>query len=330
MLTFIVRRALYSIPVLLLASFLVFAAVSAAFDPTARLRGPRGPGSDPVEIARSIQQERVRTGTDKPLVSQYATWLKNAVRGDLGDSWRTREPVRKVLGRAFGATLQLIVWGILISAAIAIGVGVFSAVRQYSIPDYAFTGLSYIGLAMPPFWFALVANQFFVFTLPRWLGIEKFLFIQGLHSPGQSGMFNLDYLRHLVLPVLTLTVQIIASWSRFQRAAMLDTLGSDYVRTARAKGLPRRVVIFKHALRNALIPLVTIMALDIGALFGGLIITERIYAIPGMGRVFLDNLQTGDNPVIAAYIIITAAFIVLFNLLADLVYSVLDPRIRLS
>ncbi len=329
MLAFFIRRTLYSIPVLLVGSFLVFAMVSATFDPTDDLRGPRGGNVDPAEIERVIQAERERTGTDRPLVEQYTSWISGAVRLDFGDSWETRDTVGSRLWRAFGNTLQLIIWGIVISAVLSIAIGVFSAVKQYSIGDYLLTGLSYIGIAMPPFWFALLASQFMIFTLPNLLGIEKFLFISGLHSPGKSG-FNLDYLQHLVLPVATLTVQIIASWSRFQRAAMLEVLSSDYVRTARAKGVPRRRVLYRHALRNALIPLVTVMAIDIGLLFGGLVITEQIFSIPGMGRLFIGSLLDGDNPVVAAYVLLTAVFIVVFNLIADFMYSILDPRIRLS
>lgn len=330
MLSYVIRRLLYSIPVLLVGSFLVFGLVSAAYDPTSDLRGPRGGTVDAAEIERTIANERARTGTDKPLIEQYVHWISNAVRGDFGDSWESREAVSTRLGRAFGKTVQLIVWGILLSAVIAIAVGVFSAVRQYSVPDYMFTGMSYVGIALPPFLFALLANQLMVFTLPEKLGIEKFLFISGLHSPGRNDVFSLDYLQHLVLPVATLTVQIIASWSRFQRAAMLDVLSSDFIRTARAKGVPRRKVIFRHALRNALVPLVTVMALDIGLLFGGLVITESIYSIGGMGRLFIGSLVDGDNPVVAAYVLLTAGFIILFNLIADVLYSWLDPRIRLS
>jgi peptide/nickel transport system permease protein len=140
----------------------------------------------------------------------------------------------------------------------------------------------------------------------------------------------MDYLRHLVLPVLTLTVQIVASWSRYERASMLDALSADYVRTARAKGVKRRDVIFKHAFRNALIPLVTVMALDIGALFGGLVVTEQIFSVPGMGRLFITSLITGDAEVLVVWTVVVAAFVILFNLLADILYGVLDPRIRYS
>jgi peptide/nickel transport system permease protein len=169
-----------------------------------------------------------------------------------------------------------------------------------------------------------------VFQLADWLNLDtKLFYFVGLHSTGQSGI-NLDYFRHLFLPVLTLTVQIIASWSRFERAAMLDVLGSDYVRTARAKGVPRRRVIFKHAFRNALVPLVTVMAIDIALLFGGLVVTEKIFSIPGMGSFFLLSLQTGDAYALMAWFVVVAFFVIVFNLLADLLYAVLDPRIRLA
>jgi peptide/nickel transport system permease protein len=235
-----------------------------------------------------------------------------------------------MMTRSFGFTLQLIVWGVLLSAVVAIAVGVYSAVRQYSITDHLFTGASYVGVAMPPFWFGLIAIQFFVFTLADAFDLDqKLFFFVGLHSTGRSGI-NLDYFRHLVLPVMTLTVQIIASWSRYERAAMLDVLGSDYVRTARAKGVPRRRVVFRHAFRNALVPLVTVIAIDAGLLFGGLVVTEQIFSIPGMGRLFLQSLQTGDAYALMAWFVVTAFFVVLFNLLADLLYAALDPRIRLS
>ncbi len=314
MLTYVVRRILYSIPVVLIASFLLFAFVRSTFDPTARLRASRDPGV--------VQRERERLGLNDPIFVQYTTWLGNAVTGDLGESSRTNEEVTSMVRRAMGKTLQLIVWGALISAVIAVGIGVYSAVRQYSIPDYVFTGLSYLGIAMPPFWFGLIAISLLAVKF-------RVFYSLGLHSVGQEG-FNLDYVRHLVLPVATLSVQIVASWSRFERASMLDVLGADYVRTARAKGVPQRTVIMKHALRNALIPLVTVMSLDIGALFGGLIITEAIFAISGMGRLFLDALIQGDVNVLEAWMVIVAVTIIGFNLLADVLYGVLDPRIRLS
>ena len=323
MLKYSIRRLLAAIPVLIVASFIVFWAVRTTFDPTAKLRQNR-------DAARAIAEMRERLGLDDPIIVQWWNWFTAFVRGDWGESSRTGESVFDMTTRALGNTSQLIVWGVLVAAAVAVFVGVFSAVRQYSVADYTFTGLSYLGLAMPPFWFGLIAIQFLAIWPKDTFGLSEppFYFI-GLHSDSTGG-FDLDYARHLVLPVLVLTVQIIASWSRFQRAAMLDVLGSDYVRTARSKGLRERTVIFKHALRNALIPLVTIMAVDAGALFGGLIITETIFSIPGMGSLFIVSLQQGDVNAVMAWMMVAGGFIILFNLLADLAYSVLDPRIRLT
>ena len=323
MLAYITRRVLYSIAVVLLASFLLFAFVRATFDPTAKLRTSR-------EGASAVARERERLGLNKPLVIQYGKWLGKFVRGDWGNSERTRESVYTMITRSLGYTVQLILWGLLISAVISITIGVYSAIRQYSALDYTFTGLSFVALALPPFWFGLLAIQFLAVGPKEWFHLsEPPLFFVGLHSTGSSGI-NLDYFRHLALPVLTLTVQIIASWSRYQRASMLDVMSSDYIRTARAKGVPRRQVIVRHGLRNALIPLVTVMALDAGVLFGGLIITEKIFSIPGMGRLFFDSLLYGDATVLVAWTVVTALFIVAFNLIADLAYGWLDPRIRLA
>jgi peptide/nickel transport system permease protein len=293
---------------------LLFAFVRTTFDPTARLAASRDPQ---VRI-----REQHRLGLDDPLVTQYGRWLKGAVHGDFGHSEITRESVSTGIKRSMGNTLQLIVIGGVVSCVLALGIGIFSAVRQYSVLDYTFTGLSYIGVAMPPFWFGLIAISFFAVQ-------HHWLLSLGLHTGDGSG-FNLDYLKHLPLPIATLCVQIVASWSRYERASMLDALNADYVRTAKAKGLPRRKVILKHALRNALIPFVTVVALDFGALFGGLIITESIFSIGGMGRLFFSALQQGDAYVLEAWMLVAAVFIIGFNLVADLLYGVLDPRIRLS
>lgn len=323
MLTYISRRALYSIPVILLASFLLFWFVRQTFDPTAKARTSR-------EGAAAVARLREKFHLDDPIYVQYGRWIGDAAQGDLGTSERTNEEVSAMVPRALWYTVQLIFWGILVSAVAAISLGVYSAVRQYSVLDYTFTGLSFVGLAMPPFWFGLLAIQFLAVWPKQTFSLDQPIFyFVGLHGGDQTG-FNMDYLRHLVLPVMTLTVQIIAEWSRFQRASMLDVMSADYIRTARAKGVPRRKVVFHHGLRNALIPLVTVMALDIGALFGGLIITEQIFSIPGMGRLFIYALQAGDAPVLVAWTVVTAIFIVAFNLLADVLYGVLDPRIRLS
>ncbi len=323
MLNYTFRRILYSVPLLLIASFLIFVAVRDIGDPCLRARVSS-------RDAGAAQRCEQRLGLNDPVPVQYGKWLSNALQGDLGDSSRTHQPASDLIPPAMWNTLQLIVPGVLLSLFLAVAVGVYSAVHRYSFLDYSFTALSFIGLAMPVFWFGLLAQQLLAVGLTERFNLQEPIFyIVGLHSPGDSG-FNIDYLRHLALPVLTLTVQIVASWSRFQRASMLDVLSADYIRTARAKGVPRRQVIWSHGVRNALIPLVTVVAIDVGALFGGLIITESLFSIPGMGRLFLDSLNDGDVNVILPWTVIVAGFVIMFNLLADVLYGWLDPRVRLQ
>jgi peptide/nickel transport system permease protein len=322
MVTFVVRRLLFSIPVVLLATIVVFVFVRETTDPTAKLRA-RG---DKQAVAR----ERARLHLDDPLPVQYGKWLKEFVTGDWGESSVTNSSVAEAFRRGLWNTFQLVIWGVVISALIAVAIGVYSALRQYSVLDYTFTGLSFIGLAVPPFFFGILAIQFLVANPKDWFGLdEPLLYSVGLHSSGETG-FNLDYLRHLALPVLTLCVAIVASWSRYQRSAMLDAMSTDYIRTARAKGVTRRRVVMKHALRNALVPLVTVMAIDIGYLLGGVIVVEKIFSIDGLGLLFFDAIRSGDVNVLLPWLILSGAFIVAFNLIADIVYSVLDPRVRLT
>jgi len=323
LLTYITRRIVYSIPVLIVASFFVFWGIRTTYDPTARYRTSRN-------ASAIIAQKKHELGLDKSIPAQWWTWFTNALHGNFGVSYRTNDPVSEMLRRALWPSIQLMFFGTIIALFIAIGVGVYSAVKQYSAGDYFFTGVSYFLIAMPAFLFGLLAIALLVtFPVQKFHLSEPIFYSVGLHSNGQSG-FNMDYVRHLVLPVLTLIVQSVAVWSRFERASMLDVLNADYVRTARAKGVSERKVIFRHAFRNALIPLVTVVALDSAFLIGGLVITEQIFSISGMGRLFLDSLSGGDAPVLLGWFLIVAIFVIVFNLLADLMYSVLDPRIRVS
>ena len=319
MFAYVVRRILMSIPVIVVASILLFWFVSISTDPTARLRQSRDPGL--------VEREEKRLGLDKPLVVQYKNWAGDFVKGDWGESFITRRAVSTEIGRALWNTIQLFIWAVLICVITSVLIGVYSAVRQYSVLDYTFTLGAFIGLSIPTFFFALLAIHFLTTELRSFLGWSDPVFYSvGMHSADDTSW--LDFFRHAALPVLTLSVQLIAGWSRYQRAAMLDVLGADYIRTARAKGVPRRKVVFKHALRNALIPLTTVMAVDIGALFGGLIVTEVIFAWPGMGRLFTQALLSGDTAIVLPWMLVTAVFIIAFNLLADVLYGVLDPRIR--
>jgi peptide/nickel transport system permease protein len=312
---------LLAIPVLILSSVLVFSIVHATVDPRARFAQVRDQGLK--------ERETKRLGLDKPLVQQYLTWAGGFVRGDWGDSFVSRHSVSDEIKARLWNTIQLILWGILFSSIVAIAVGVYSAAKQYSVLDYTFTSMSFIGLAMPPFFFALLAIDLFVFRPRGWFHLDQpLLYSVGKHSASGGGFT--DYARHLVLPVLTLSVQLVAGWSRYQRSSMLDVMNADYIRTARAKGVSRRKVLIKHGLRNALIPLTTVMAIDIGLLFGGLIVTESIFSWPGMGQLFVTSLLSGDTNILLPWLMVTAAFVLLFNLLADLLYGVLDPRIRLA
>ena len=321
MIGYVIRRLVYSVPVVLVASFVLFCAVRAAFDPLAKLRQSRDPGLG--------ARETERLGLDRPIPEQYALWLKEFVTGNWGVSTRTSGDVGPMIIDAVWPTVQLIAWALLFGIVIAGSIAVFSAVHRYSWGDHLLTGLSYVGVAMPAFWFGLILIQLLAVGPLQYLDTdEPLLYFIGLHSPGQSG-FNLDYLRHLVLPVLTLTIALVASWSRYGRAAMLDSLSSDYIRTARAKGVHRRRIIWNHAARNALAPFVTVVALDAALLFGGLVVTEQIFSIPGMGRLFLDSLQAGDVYVLIPWMMIVAVAVVACNLIADLSYAILDPRVRL-
>ncbi|SDT16047.1 peptide/nickel transport system permease protein [Brevibacterium siliguriense] len=322
MITYALRRLIYSIPVVIIASFLLFWAVRRAFDPLSELRQSQ----DPEALARETE----RLGLDQPIPKQYLDWFTGFVTGDWGISSRTGREVTDMILDAAGPTIQLIVCGVVLGALFALIVGAYSAVKQYSIPDYALTTASYIGIALPAFWFGLLLIQVLgVLPVQMWDLSEPPLFFVGLHSVGEGG-FGLDYLRHLALPVVTMTITLVAGWSRYGRASMLEALSSDYVRTARAKGVPRVQVIIRHALRNSLAPFITVVFLDAGLLFGGLVVTEQIFSVPGMGKLLLDSLLAGDAQLVLSWMMLVALTIVVFNLIADLSYARLDPRVKLS
>jgi peptide/nickel transport system permease protein len=320
-LKYVSRRVLYSIPVLVLSSVLVFVLVREfGADPArARCRASRD--------AQCIDRAERQLGLDLPLPQQYVDFMGDFVQGDWGESQRSDRSVAESIGGDLWETTQLAFWGVLFSGAIALAVGVLSANRPYSPGDYLFTGLAFAGIAMPTFWFGLLTIQYLVYELQQWVGGSEPVFYS---IPNPLGSGPVDYFRELALPVLVLSVQLVAGWSRYQRSSMLEELNRDYVRTARAKGLTRRKVVWKHGLRNSLSALVTVVAIDAGALFGGLIITERVFSRPGMGTLLLDALQNGDTQVIVPWMLVTGALIIVFNLVADILYGVLDPRVRLS
>jgi peptide/nickel transport system permease protein len=322
MLQYVIRRLLYSTVVLIAASFLVFFFVTVSGDPLAAL-----------EITPNVSQETVtnireRKHLDENVFVRYGYWANDAVRNNFGTTLLTNRPILPDLWRVMKNTLQLILVAELLAILFAVAIGVYSALRQYSPFDYTATTFSFLGLATPVFWLALML-QVGVVQVYEATGHRIFP-IANLNSvdPGTGLSFVIDRAHHLVLPVLVLMVASIATYSRFMRAAMLEVVNSDYVRTARAKGLRESRVTMKHAFRNALIPLVTIVALNFGALLGGAIVTETVFSLDGMGLYFVNALGTNDPYPVMAWLMVTATLIVFFNLVADIAYGWLDPRVR--
>jgi peptide/nickel transport system permease protein len=321
-LTYIVRRLLYSVVVLVASSFLVFTFVTVSGDPLAALE------ITPNVSRATVENVRERKHLDEPVVARYWYWVKDATTNQFGTTLLTNKPILPDLWRVMKNTLQLVIAAELLAVTLGVGIGVISALRQYSLFDYSATTFSFLGLAMPLFWVALMV-QVLVANLFQWTGHRIFP-IANLSSvdPGGGFSFWIDRAHHLVLPVLVLMIVNMASYSRFMRASMLEVINSDYVRTARAKGLVERQVTMRHAFRNALITIVTLMALSFGALIGGAIVTETVFSLDGMGLYFINALGTNDPYPVMAWLMITATMIVFFNLVADVLYGVLDPRIR--
>jgi peptide/nickel transport system permease protein len=324
MFSFIARRLLITIPLVLLSSVLVFLLVANSGDPLADLR-TRNPPVPPQVIAQREHELLL----DKPLPQRYAIWFTNFAQGDMGKSVRGVE-VRPLLWQRLKVTLRMVVLASLLAIVLAIAAGVLSAVKQYTPTDYTFTFLGFLFLSMPVFWLAALLKEYGAIRLNKLFG-EQVVYTVGAETPNLSGTFMdrmANYAGHLILPTLALALISFAAWSRYQRATMLDVLGSDYIRLARAKGLSRTRVMTRHALRNALIPLVTVVAIDIGAVFGGAVITERVFSWQGMGALLVDAVGASDVNVLLAWLMVTSVLVVVFNLIADVLYAVLDPRIR--
>ncbi|MEM8746046.1 MAG: ABC transporter permease, partial [Actinomycetota bacterium] len=319
----VVRRFAVAIPLLLATSILSFIATRSVSSPEAGIR------SNPRVSAEDIARYREQLGLDDSPTEQYLRWLGNFLQGDLGRSLVSNREVWPQLRTALWNTTVLGFTAIVFSFVVGVSIGVIAARRRGSFLDAGATGAAFFGLSMPNFWFAIMLQLFFGLYLVDWFGLDgPVLFTSGMRSPGTTGFDLMDRLRHLALPALVLSVQLIAVYSRFMRASMIDALNADHVRVARAKGLRERTVVRRHGMRNAMIPVSTQLANDMGALVGGLVITETIFQWQGMGPLFLDALQSGDYVVILPWLMITASAVIVFNLLADLVYTFLDPRIR--
>ncbi len=344
MTTYVARRLLQTIFLLFLLSIILFALVNLA---------PGGPLASYGQ-GRRLRPEQAEIlkrqfGLDKPLPLQYVYWLvgndwtkvdtngdgvpdeqgsrKGILRGDFGFSYRTRKPVLNEIGLRFPNTIYLMGITMAVALLVALPIGIISAVKQYSLFDLFATTFSFAGQAIPEFWLGLLLIIVFYAWLRNPFTGEPLLPSGGMTSLEGAASLS-DRISHLILPVLTGTLGWIAWYSRFLRSSMLEVLPKDFLRTARAKGLPERMVIYKHGLRNAIIPLVTVLALDIPYIFTGAVLTETIFSWPGMGRLYYQSAVERDYPLLLAILIIGAAFIILSNLLADILYAYLDPRIR--
>jgi len=315
MAAYVARRLLHMIPLLLGISIVLFGVIQAA---------PGGPEGALLETGRFIDPEvieayRRRLGVDQPVPVQYVRWLGGALRGDLGVSFSTTRPVSEMIVERLPATLELMGTSFLLAAILAFAIGTLSAVRQYSWFDHLGTGFSFVGIAMPVFWFALILQLVFGVWL-RWLPVA------GTETVGATSLG--DHLLHLVMPAAVLSLRYVAGWSRYLRSSLLAALRADYVRTARAKGLSEAAIVGVHAARNALIPVVSVMALNLAGLFSGAVITETIFAWPGVGRMFVQAMFSRDYPLLMGILMLGSLMVVVFNLVADVVYGILDPRIR--
>ncbi|GAB4564628.1 MAG: oligopeptide ABC transporter permease AppB [Anaerolineae bacterium] len=311
---YILRRILISIPVIfgvtVIAYFIMTLAPGDAVDMLI------SPGLS----AEDIALKKKALGLDQPVYIQYLKWLREIARGNLGYSFTNRQPVTQRIGERIGATLSLAFSALALSYIIAIPIGVLSAVRQYSLLDYAATVFSFLGVSIPSFFFGLLMIYFFALKLD-WLPTG------GTHTIGMEPTLS-DRLAHLVLPTIVLSLQNTGVVMRYTRSSMLEVIHQDYVRTARGKGLHARVVIFRHALRNALIPVITLAGLQFPFLLGGAIITEQIFNWPGMGRLAVEAISQRDYPTIMGLNLLAAVMVIIGNLLADIFYGIVDPRIR--
>ncbi|MFN8015015.1 MAG: ABC transporter permease [Acidimicrobiia bacterium] len=326
---YIVKRLLISLLLLLVVSFLIYGGVRSTVDPTARLSASKDP--------QAKIREKQRLGLDKPLLVQYKNWLSGVVKGDFGKGDVDRVPVMDKISAGFFKSLELAFWGAIFAIILGISFGVISAIRRNKPADYLLSAFSYVGIAVPVFAFAYILMNIFAIWLPHKFGqSQPWFYTSGLvdNSYGRAadGLWNFEsikeYFRHMIMPIMTLTIQLIAGWSRYQRGEMIESLQSDYIRTAHAKGMSRRRVYFRHAFRNSEIPMVNVISLDIAFLLQGLVITETIFTIPGMGSVFVRAFQLGDATTLCAWVLVTAVIVILANLFADLMLPIIDPRIR--
>ncbi|MBC5816593.1 MAG: ABC transporter permease [Candidatus Eremiobacteraeota bacterium] len=315
------RRTLQAVPLLILISMILFIILNNAPG------GPLAPYlQNPHITPADIERLKHNLGLDRPIYFRYFVWLGQVIRGDFGYSTSNSQPVLQAILERLPATLELQVSAFLLALTLGLAAGIFAAVRPYSLADYFITTLAFFGQSMPVFWFALMMQLAFAVH-----GIHGFGYEFRLPSAGIStyDTFNFsDRLSHLILPTIVLGLLQLALYSRFMRSSMLEVIKTDYMRTASAKGLDGRTVLFKHGLKNAMIPIVTVVALALPGLLGGAVVTETIFAWPGSGRMFFNALGQSDIALLMGYLLVLATLVVFSNLLADVTYAWLDPRVK--
>ncbi|MDO8752632.1 MAG: ABC transporter permease [Anaerolineales bacterium] len=316
---YIARRIIQALFTLLIITVLCFILTRLSADPLAQY------ATNPNMSAEDKAALRERLGLNQPLPVQYFKWLGLAIQGDLGNSFFSKQSVSLMISQRLPNTLKLMITAEIITILLSLSLGIISAVKQYSLVDNIITTFSFIGFSMPIFFIALGAMLIFAVKFKEW-GFPYLTTGADIWDKKDP----IQYVKHMILPVSCLVIVSTAGYARFIRTSILEVLGQDYVRTARAKGLSNRVVLYKHALRNAALPLVTIVGLDIPYLLGGALVTETVYAWPGMGRLFWEYAQRGDFPVVLGVLLIVSTAVVVFAIITDIVYTFVDPRIRLS
>ena len=317
--TYIARRLVQALFILLIITAVCFLLTHFSADPMSQYANKQGmTAADRAAIAHSL-------GLDQPLPVQYVRWLWLALHGNLGNSFFSRQPVMTLISQRLPLTLILMVTSEVFIIIISLVMGTVSAVKQYSMLDNVITSFSFIGYSMPIFFIALGLMDIFAVQFKAW-GLPYLPTGADIWNPRDLGALA----RHMILPVTCLVIISVAGYSRFLRSSILEVLGLDYIRTARAKGLSQRAMLYKHALRNACLPLITIIGLDIPFLLGGALVTESIFAWPGMGRLFWEYAQRGDFPVVLGVLLLTSSAVVFFTIIVDVLYTFIDPRIRLT
>lgn len=313
MLKYIFKRILIAIPVLIGITILDYAIMNLAGSPLEMMLGPK-------TTEAALEAKAIQLGLDKPFYVQYFLWLKNVFQGNLGYSLKSYQPVSQIIGSHLGPTLLLMGTSMLVGLGFAIPIGIYSAIHRYTKRDYALVTMSFFGTSIPSFFLSLIF--IYIFTVRMgWLPSS------GIRTAGAEGGAA-DLIKHMVMPVLVLAISIAGSNIRYVRGAVLEILQKDYVRTARSKGIGRFLTINKHALRNALIPIITVIGMQIPTLFGGAVIVEQVFSWPGLGLITMNAIMGRDYPVIMGVALLTAVVVLLANLITDIIYALVDPTIQ--